>query len=68
MIAAKKLSAEGIATLGTCLFGLPQALAASQAGTYYISPYFNEVRAHADKRLWTECVQFLGHAQVMTDL
>jgi len=54
MIAAKKLNAEGIRTLGTCLFGLPQALAASQAGCLYISPYFNEVRAHADHRLWPQ--------------
>lgn len=52
MIAAKKLNAEGIRTLGTCLFGLPQALAAGQANCLYISPYFNEVRAHADHRLW----------------
>jgi transaldolase len=39
--AAKILSSEGIPTLGTALFGLPQAIAASQAGMLYISPYFN---------------------------
>lgn len=39
--AAKQLSAEGIPTLGTALFGLPQAIACSQAGMLYISPYFN---------------------------
>lgn len=39
--AAKILSAEGIPTLGTALFGLPQAIACSQAGMLYISPYFN---------------------------
>ncbi|KAH0499799.1 hypothetical protein TgHK011_006965 [Trichoderma gracile] len=39
--AAKVLSAEGIPTLGTALFGLPQAIACSQAGMLYISPYFN---------------------------
>jgi transaldolase len=39
--AAKTLSAEGIATLGTAVFGLPQAIACSQAGCLYISPYYN---------------------------
>lgn len=39
--AAKILSAEGIPTLGTALFGLPQAIACSQAGCLYISPYYN---------------------------
>ena len=39
--AAKVLSSEGIPTLGTALFGLPQAIACSQAGMLYISPYFN---------------------------
>ena len=38
---SKVLSAEGIPTLGTALFGLPQAIACSQAGMLYISPYFN---------------------------
>lgn len=46
--AAKTLSkerdeAEGlpIATLGTAIFGLAQAIAASQANMLYISPYLN---------------------------
>ena len=39
--AAKILSSEGIPTLGTTLFGLPQAIACSQAGMLYISPYYN---------------------------
>lgn len=30
-----------IATLGTAIFGLPQAIAASQAKMLYISPYLN---------------------------
>lgn len=30
-----------IATLGTAIFGVPQAIAASQANMIYISPYFN---------------------------
>ncbi|KAE8150827.1 hypothetical protein BDV25DRAFT_139423 [Aspergillus avenaceus] len=48
------LREEGIATLGTALFSLPQAIAASQAGCLYISPYYNEVRAHDDLSLWPD--------------
>jgi transaldolase len=32
---------DGIRTLGTSLFSLPQAIASSQAGCLYISPYYN---------------------------
>ena len=39
--AVKILKKEGIATLATCLYGLPQALAASQLDMYAISLYFN---------------------------
>lgn len=39
--AAKVLSAQGIPTLGTALFSLAQAIACSQAGMLYISPYYN---------------------------
>jgi len=52
MNAGPILLKEGIRTLGTSLFSLPQAIAASQAGCLYISPYYNEVRAHADLALW----------------
>ncbi|KAI1421156.1 hypothetical protein F5Y12DRAFT_790225 [Xylaria sp. FL1777] len=52
--AAKILSQEGIATLGTAVFGLPQAIACSQAGCLYISPYYNENRAHDDLSLWPD--------------
>lgn len=47
LTAAKALSQDldengvPIATLGTAIFGLPQAIAASQANMPYISPYFN---------------------------
>jgi transaldolase len=41
LAAARILNDEGIRTLGTSLFGLPQAIAASQAGCLYISPYYN---------------------------
>ncbi|KAF2179397.1 aldolase [Zopfia rhizophila CBS 207.26] len=51
--AVPALEAEGIRTLGTALFSLPQAIACSQAGCLYISPYFNEeTRAHDDLSLW----------------
>lgn len=39
--AAKILAAEGIPTLGTAVFGLHQAIACSQAGMMYISPFLN---------------------------
>ncbi|EJT98552.1 aldolase [Dacryopinax primogenitus] len=48
------LRESGIETLGTALFGLPQAIAAAQAGCLSISPYFNELRAHFDKSLWPD--------------
>ena len=47
MNAAKILNAEGIRTLGTSLFGLPQAIASSQSDCLYISPYFNGQRNRA---------------------
>lgn len=46
MNAGPILLKEGIRTLGTSLFSVPQAIASSQAGCLYISPYFNEVKAH----------------------
>ncbi|KAI1173107.1 hypothetical protein F4777DRAFT_463209 [Nemania sp. FL0916] len=52
--AARILSQEGIPTLGTAVFGLPQAIACSQAGCLYISPYYNENRAHNDLTLWPD--------------
>ena len=50
--ACPTLKQEGIRTLGTALFSLPQAIACSQAECLYISPYFNEVKAHDDLKLW----------------
>ena len=41
MQASAVLNKEGIRTLGTALFSLPQAIAASQAGCLSISPYYN---------------------------
>ncbi|KAK7748163.1 hypothetical protein SLS53_001418 [Cytospora paraplurivora] len=58
--AAKVLSQDkdadglGIPTLGTAVFGLAQAIASSQADMLYISPYFNENRAHDDLSLWPD--------------
>ncbi|KAJ7636838.1 hypothetical protein FB45DRAFT_788926 [Roridomyces roridus] len=54
MNAGPILLKEGIRTLGTSLFSLEQAIASSQAGCLYISPYYNEVRAHADHSIWPE--------------
>lgn len=39
--AAKNVLPEGIKSLGTALFSVPQAIAASQAEMLAISPYFN---------------------------
>lgn len=39
--ACKILQDEGIQTLGTCIFGVEQAIAASLAGCVYLAPYFN---------------------------
>lgn len=46
VLACKELEESGIRTLGTCLFSVPQAMAASQAGCLSISPYLNELRVH----------------------
>ncbi|EKM75665.1 hypothetical protein AGABI1DRAFT_132057 [Agaricus bisporus var. burnettii JB137-S8] len=54
MLACQYLHKIGIQTLATCLFSLPQALAASQAGCKYVAPYFNELRVHFDKEVWKE--------------
>ncbi|CAL5873300.1 uncharacterized protein PFLUO_LOCUS7571 [Penicillium psychrofluorescens] len=50
--ACPALKDEGIRTLGTALFSVHQAIAASQAGCLYISPYYNEVKAHDNRELW----------------
>ncbi|KAH7034675.1 putative transaldolase [Microdochium trichocladiopsis] len=41
--AAEVLSGEGIPTLGTGIFSVEQAVACSQAGCLFISPYYNDV-------------------------
>jgi transaldolase len=52
--AAKNILPDGIRSLGTALFSLHQAIAASQAGMLAISPYFNETRAHVQVELWPD--------------
>lgn len=52
--AARILQEEGIQTLGTALFGVPQAMASSQARCLSISLYFNDVRAHEDRTIWPD--------------
>ncbi|KZP13424.1 aldolase [Athelia psychrophila] len=46
ILACQILEKAGIRTLATCLFSVPQAVAASQAGCLYVAPYFNELRVH----------------------
>lgn len=41
VLACQTLEQAGIRTLATCLFSVPQAVAASQAGCLYVAPYFN---------------------------
>ncbi|KAK0210522.1 hypothetical protein DFS33DRAFT_1378515 [Desarmillaria ectypa] len=50
--ACKILQDEGIQTLGTCIFGVEQAVAAGLAGCVYLAPYFNELRVHFEEGLW----------------
>ncbi|KAL1951934.1 hypothetical protein VTO73DRAFT_1083 [Trametes versicolor] len=52
VVACNYLEKLGIRTLATCLFSVPQALAAHQAGCLYIAPYFNELRVHFEPGVW----------------
>ncbi|KAF4950021.1 hypothetical protein FGADI_8467 [Fusarium gaditjirri] len=52
--AAKILQEEGITTLGTGAFSIAQAVACSQAGCSYISPYYNDIRIHLNPSLWPD--------------
>ncbi|KAF4993187.1 hypothetical protein FGRMN_6672 [Fusarium graminum] len=45
---------EGIRTLGTSIFSVVQAIAASQAETLAISPYFNFPWYHTDRIHWPD--------------
>ncbi|KAI6009877.1 aldolase [Pisolithus marmoratus] len=54
ILACKQLESEGIRTLATCLFSVPQAVAAHQAGCLYVAPYFNELRVHFERDVWKE--------------
>ncbi|KIK61309.1 hypothetical protein GYMLUDRAFT_42892 [Collybiopsis luxurians FD-317 M1] len=54
MVACAQLQKEGIQTLATCLFNVPQALAAHQAKCVYVAPYFNELRVHFEPTIWRE--------------
>ncbi|EGO03413.1 hypothetical protein SERLA73DRAFT_69285 [Serpula lacrymans var. lacrymans S7.3] len=54
IVACQYLAKLGINTLATCLFSVPQAVAASQAGCLYVAPYFNELRMHFEPGLWKE--------------
>ncbi|KAJ5182660.1 aldolase [Penicillium capsulatum] len=54
LVACAILKNEGIRTLGTAVFSVHQAIAASQAGCLYISPYYNELPAHSDSKFWPQ--------------
>ncbi|KAJ7082698.1 aldolase [Mycena belliarum] len=54
LVACRELQAGGIQTLATCLFSVPQAVAASQASCTYVAPYFNELRVHFQAGLWKD--------------
>ncbi|KAK6380873.1 hypothetical protein LTS17_005074 [Exophiala oligosperma] len=41
VLAMRHLSREGVPVLGTAVFSVEQAIACSQAGCIYISPYYN---------------------------
>ncbi|KAJ6780678.1 hypothetical protein PWT90_01338 [Aphanocladium album] len=52
--AGRELREEGIRTLGTSLFSVAQAVAASQAGCLSISPYYNFSWYHTDRTQWPD--------------
>jgi len=54
IVACQYLEKSSINTLATCLFSVPQAVAASQAGCLYVAPYFNELRVHFEPSIWKE--------------
>ncbi|KAI0361615.1 aldolase [Trametes cingulata] len=54
VVACNYLERLGIRTLATCLFSVPQAMAAHQAGCLYVAPYFNELRVHFEPGVWKE--------------
>ncbi|KAI9063067.1 aldolase [Trametes sanguinea] len=54
IVACNYLERLGIRTLATCLFSVPQAMAAHQAGCLYVAPYFNELRVHFEPGVWKE--------------
>ena len=45
-MACKALAAQGVATLATTLFCMPQAALAAESGCVYIAPYINGLRVH----------------------
>ncbi|KZO90875.1 aldolase [Calocera viscosa TUFC12733] len=54
MAAAATAVKDGITMLGTTLFSLEAAIAASQAGCTVISPYYNEIKARFDASRWPD--------------
>lgn len=56
--AAKVLQDEGISTMDTGVFSVAQAVACSQAGCLYISPYYNGKRDHSVHNALADLLQF----------
>jgi transaldolase len=54
LVTCAQLQKEGLNTLATTLFSVDQAVAAVQAGCYYIAPYFNELSVHYDPETWVD--------------
>jgi transaldolase len=54
LVVCSQLQKEGINTLATTLFSVDQAVAAVQAGCYYIAPYFNELSVHFEPETWVD--------------
>ncbi|KIJ61495.1 hypothetical protein HYDPIDRAFT_159560 [Hydnomerulius pinastri MD-312] len=65
MVACQRLEALNppIRTLATCLFSVPQAVSAWQAGCLYVAPYFNELGVHFD----TEPVMWKQYADTVKE-
>jgi len=66
ILACKELEENGIRTLATCLFSIPQAMAASQAGCLYVAPYFNGrlkdlTPQHSFTGVWSNLLELRVH-------
>ena len=58
LLACREVEKEGIRTLATSLFSVPQALAAQEAGCLYIAPWLNRESA-------VSCVSFTVDFEIL---